>query len=189
MKRVCSWCQREFGTKEGNGQPDDAITSMICQDCWNEMFPDGHSTASFLNRLDAPVAVVNDRGRLLGANRAGEALSEARGLETPVGETIGRVFDCAHYAGGDCGRTIHCSACAIRDAVMRTHQTKVGVHQVPAVLKRQADDAVEPGRVDLLVSTEYHRGLVCLQIEELTQCGIVEEPESGEKVEETRNIG
>jgi hypothetical protein len=80
------------------------------------------------------------------------------------GKLLGDVFECANATlPGGCGRTVHCSGCAIRKAVEQTWETGTPQVRVPATL--QARDATALPVVALEISTEKVGEQVLLRID------------------------
>jgi hypothetical protein len=83
-----------------------------------------------------------------------------------IGRLGGDVFECEYARHPDgCGRTIHCSGCAIRRSVTTTFQTGQALHHVPAQLKQYPQ---ENRQVEMLISTEKVGDTVWLRIEALS---------------------
>jgi hypothetical protein len=70
MKVVCAWCTLEIGevTHQDDSQSFE-VTHGICKSCKDYFFGDRHLTLDkFLNRLEAPVLMVNAQGEVVLAN-------------------------------------------------------------------------------------------------------------------------
>jgi hypothetical protein len=165
MKKVCAWCGRPLGDEH---DPDGAgrwITHGICSDCRDKMLNTlAISLSEFLDMLPEPVLLVDERARVLGAN---EAARRTVPDSTAVGpdQLLGEVFECVHaQSPGGCGRTIHCSGCAIRRAVTDTYRTGESSLRVPATLTLGPEG--EPSPVRLLVTTEKVGDRVLLRVDE-----------------------
>lgn len=162
MIRICAWCNTVL--KQTAIGPPDATTHTICRHCWNNMeFQQGVSLIRFLNSLPLPVLVISDAGRVRTANTTarrvlGKTLAQVRG------RLGGEVFECqyARLPGG-CGRTIHCSGCAIRHTVMETFRTGESQYRVPATLNSCRDDNPV---IHYLISTRKEGNVVLLQVDE-----------------------
>jgi ferredoxin len=95
------------------------------------------------------VAINSTACRMLG-REAGEV----------VGLLGGEALECGRSRlPGGCGKTVHCSTCAIRNTVTATHRTGQAMTRVPARLRRS------DGVLDLLVSTQVEGKLVRVTIE------------------------
>lgn len=150
-----------MGEAPASGSDGGEVTHGICDDCQNNiLFQDGSSLAAFLDSLSAPVMLVSGGGAIRMPNRAA---ADLLGLphEALVGKQPGEVFECQHarFPPG-CGKTIHCSGCAIRMAIRKTAETGLSIVHLPATV-RQDDDEVR-----LLISTEKVGPMILLRIDE-----------------------
>lgn len=143
-----------------------AITDAICPDCLQRIGKQpGMGLMDFLDRLDAPILVVDDDAKVQQANKHMRAMLGKDPSEI-AGRLGGEVFECVHAKEpGGCGRAIHCSGCAIRRAVTDTFTTGVSLHKVPAYLHR--DMITEYIQLDLLISTEKVFNAVLLRIDRI----------------------
>ena len=164
MRRVCAWCGESMDPPVPAGVSGQWITHGMCESCRDRMMEGlGDPLADFLDTLAVPVVVAGDDAVVEAANRA--ALRHlGKEPDQVAGRWTGDVFECAHAAFPEgCGRTIHCSGCAIRRTVEHTYRTGVGHHQVPATLKmaRHGEEEVEA----LKITTERIGGRVLLKVE------------------------
>ena len=164
MRRVCAWCGESMDPPVPAGVSGQWITHGMCESCRDRMMEGlGDPLADFLDTLAVPVVVAGDDAVGEAANRA--ALRHlGKEPDQVAGRWTGDVFECAHAAFPEgCGRTIHCSGCAIRRTVEHTYRTGVGHHQVPATLKmaRNGEEEVEA----LKITTERIGGRVLLKVE------------------------
>jgi PAS domain-containing protein len=159
MKVVCSYCRSLIREKEPMG--DATVSHSICPACFEHYAPqwEGLSTGAFLDRFDAPIAVVDLDIKVLAINqrlakRLGITDREAAGL---MG---GELLECdyARLPEG-CGRTVHCKACTVRGVVTNTLATGEPQHAVPARIE------VNSKALALELSTYLADGLVYLLIE------------------------
>lgn len=163
MRVICSYCRAELAPKEP--LEDDAVTHTMCPECLDHFGrqAEGWSLGELLDQFDVPVLAVDCDGRAIAANQAtadmvGKSRRELFGL---LG---GDLMECAYARlPGGCGKTIHCKACAIRNAVEKTMETGSPQMSVPAYLN-QAD-----GRVNMRISTSRIPTGVVLIIEELSK--------------------
>jgi len=166
MRIVCGWCGAELGTRESDVHPADAITHGVCPECAHHLFSQmGLPMREYLNGLAAPVAVVDETGRVVTANAMARELLHKE-LEEIEGLAGGDVFECAYARLPEgCGNTIHCSGCAIRRTVMATHETGQGRLHEPATLYAGPQEDITP--VDLLISTEKAGDIVLLRVDSM----------------------
>jgi PAS domain-containing protein len=167
MFGVCAWCKSEILCATVDGVDDGRITHGICMVCVAREFADvGIPLTYYLDTLPAPVAVVDSEGVIqivnqAAANLVGKPQVEAKGL---LG---GDVFGCVHAAQPEgCGKTIHCSACTIRNTVMETMRTGNLQNRIPARLSAGGQD--DPEDYDLTITTEKSNGVVLLRIDAIT---------------------
>ncbi len=156
----CAWCEREDPSR-GEG----FTTHGICESCANEQLAKSPIPLKrYLEGLDQPVLAVDGDAIATACNRA--ALDLLPGSEPPEGKRGGDVFNCVHARNPEgCGRTIHCSACTIRQAVTRTHLTGEPEVLVPATLK--AGDPDHPSAVAMTITTVKRGELVLLMIHDV----------------------
>jgi len=164
MKVVCAWCRARIAGSGGN-EPSDSVTSHgICPACVeNFSFQDGVSLQRFLDTVPLPVLAIDAECRTETLNqKACEVLGKPR--ESVRLELLGPVFSCAYSRLPEgCGRTIHCSGCAIRKAVTQTFETGEPRVSIPATLT--LGDLDEPAAVDLTITTIKADGMVLLRLE------------------------
>jgi PAS domain-containing protein len=150
VRRTCAWC--------GDGIPEDREGGArgVCLTCAGELLLDGKVTVqSVIDRFPVPVLVVDDDVTVTVLNRRAQEILGVR-PEQAAGRRGGDLFGCvnANLPGG-CGRSIHCSGCALRLAVTATCRTGEPQSSIPATLK--AGDPDHPAAVALTVST-FRRG-------------------------------
>ncbi len=164
----CSWCDNELGAGPAGRPADRRVVPALCSRCReNFVFQMGVPLQTFLDSLPAPIFVVDDDARVKAANREGHAL--LRKVPDEVRDRLtGVVFDCAYAQLPEgCGRTIHCSGCAIRRSVHHTWETGERLVDVGATLRfARPDEAVE---IALLVSTERMGDVVLLRVERVAR--------------------
>ena len=166
MKVVCAWCTLEIGEiLDQNGSQSFEVTHGICKSCKDYFFADRHLTLDkFLNRLEAPVLMVNSQGEVVLANDKALQLLQKE-LVMVSGFRGGDVMECAYARlPGGCGNTVHCTACTIRLSVMETFKTGICLQQVPAYLNRLNNRSVH--KIKFLISTERVDDMVLLRIDE-----------------------
>jgi hypothetical protein len=113
--------------------------------------------------MGVPVLAVNDMGQVTMANKAVLAMLGKDPTQVE-GFNRGDVFECAYARLPEgCGKTVHCSGCAIRRAVSETFTTGRSLSKVPAYLNRDA--ATQFLQLGLLISTEKLWGMVLLRID------------------------
>ena len=116
--------------------------------------------------LDAQRIVAGD-GDLV-ALMANMKAREVLGKDLPQikGFKGGNIIECVHaHEPGGCGRTEHCSGCALRLTVEDTYKTGKSHLRVPAY----ADVPVKgkPNKISFLISTEKVKGVVLLRIDKV----------------------
>lgn len=162
MKRLCAWCRKELDDSSADVVEEREITHGICEDCLSNIeFQDGVKLSRFLDSLKLPVIVCDRKDHVQSLNAAAAA---ALGIDRGefVGNTPGLVFECeyARFPEG-CGRTVHCSGCAIRMAIQRTGETGQTVFRQPATLTKNDRE------ISLLITTEKLGDLVLLRLDEI----------------------
>jgi len=165
MKAICAWCGAAIACADDSEPSCAEISHGICAPCVENLsFEEGVTVQRFIDSLPVPVLVVDADCRTEGMNRS--ACEElALRSESVQHELLGDVFTCVNSRmPGGCGRTIHCSGCAIRRAV--THTFATGDPQVfPATLA--VGDPDQPAQIDLVITTIKTEGMVLLRLERL----------------------
>ena len=165
MKWVCAWCESEL-KPPGCEVPGEGPTSHgICEACAKILLQcDGIPLQSFIEEIAVPILLVDGDVRVKALNQAARDIL-GKPADHAVGKVGGSVFNCGFSRlPGGCGQTIHCSGCAIRNAVIRTYETGEPQIDVPATLTRPADSAVE---APLHITTFKAGDVVALRIEGL----------------------
>ncbi len=155
----CVWCDKELGPQRSG-----RIAHALCGRCSESfVFQMGVPLQTLIDSLPAPIFVVDNNMRVKAANREGCALLK-KGSEAVLEQLGGVVFECAHAQLPEgCGRTVHCSGCAIRRSVYHTWETGERLVNVPATL-----GSARPGEasaIALLVSTERMGDVILLEVE------------------------
>ena len=167
MERICAWCNKKMGTIPSELETEKVITHGICIQCADKIYAEkGMELTSFLDRLEAPVVLVDDTGSVRTANKQARKLLQ-KDLTDIVGYQGGEVFRCANAGLPEgCGNTIHCSGCTIRNTVMDTLQSGKSHLNIPAYLNRGTPDNFK--KIDFLISTEKAKGVVLLRIDKVS---------------------
>jgi PAS domain-containing protein len=154
---ICAWCQRLL-----SDNVDAPVTHGLCPSCAADLEFLPQSLDRLLNTLPAPVLAVDGEGRMLAANKAAAALVRS---DVPLikGRLTGEVLLCVHAdLPGGCGRTTHCSGCAIRRAFEHTAATGDPVRDATAFTHVHGIDG--PTRIPFRVCTERLGPLVLLEL-------------------------
>ena len=167
MKSVCAWCNKDMGTVYSEHHSESIISHGICEECANIFYAElnRNRVVNFLDRLSEPVLVVDGDVVGLTANRKarevlGKDLTQIQGLKG------GNIIECKHaHEPGGCGRTIHCSGCAIRNTVEDTYKTGKSHLRVPAYAEIPVTGKVQ--KISFLISTEKVKGVVLLRIDKV----------------------
>jgi PAS domain-containing protein len=120
---------------------------------------------SIIDRFPFPILVVDEDVTVSVLNKRGQEI-----LGIPPNRVDrqrgGELFGCvnSHLPGG-CGRTVHCSGCALRRAVTATYHTREPQVRVPATLKTGDPDS--PAEVALTFSTSMRGSAVLVKIDRL----------------------
>lgn len=164
MKQICAWCGKDLGKTEAGQEEQEVITHGICKDCAYHLFAQaGMPLLEYLDGLGVPVVVVDDEGTVKTANEQARTLLQ-KDLSEIEGYKGGDVFECPYAKLPEgCGRTVHCSGCAIRQTVTNTFQTGQSCQSVPADLNHEAGEGIAQTR--LLISTQKVRDVVLLRID------------------------
>ncbi len=169
MPLRCTWCNNELGRDMRVGRADRRIAHTLCDRCReNFVFQMGVPLQTFIDNLPSPIFVVDDDMKVKGANSEAAALLDRKDRVVLLERPAGMVFDCAYaQLPAGCGRTVHCSGCAIRRSVFHTWTTGESLIDVPATLRY-----ARPGETleaDLLVSTERMGDVILLRVERVSR--------------------
>lgn len=164
MTRTCAWCNKKFTPQTRPGLPDSRMTPPLCPACSELMvFQMGVPFQTFIDRLPAPIFVVNDNAEVQAANKLGLQFlnKESRQVLKKLG---GEVFECAYARLPEgCGKTVHCSGCTIRRTVYETFDTGESRTDIPATLHYAGPGETED--IALRISTEKMGDVVLLKVE------------------------
>ena len=168
LKIVCCECGVHLGNKPSDPSVDGEVTHGICESCARHFFAQlGMPLTQYLEGIQVPVVVVNDKGAITTANQKAFDLLGKTSVQIQ-GFDGGEVFECEYVRlPGGCGKTIHCSGCTIRNTVIDTMQTGKRYSWVPAYLEQRSDN--EPRPIELFISTEKKGEFVFLRIEEMNE--------------------
>ncbi|MDH4161292.1 MAG: hypothetical protein OEW15_01215 [Nitrospirota bacterium] len=162
----CSWCNNEMSPNESGRSTDRRISLPLCSSCSELLvFQMGVPLQTFIDRLPAPIFVVDNNATVEAANALGYSFLNKK-PEDVIKKLGGVVFECAYSRLPEgCGGTVHCSGCAIRRSVYHTFETGESQIEVPATLKY--DGPGKSGDINMLISTEKMGEVVLLRIDKV----------------------
>ena len=167
MKHICAWCRREIIDGDREKQADeDFINYGICQHCADNIaFQEGVTLPAYLESLDMPVFVLNSHGEAQAANPKARK-TFVSGFPLITGQKLtGDVFECQYARLPEgCGKTIHCSGCAIRRAIRKTIETGEPQSKIPATLRR--NHSANPKAISLFITTVKSGDAVLLKLDD-----------------------
>lgn len=163
MKLVCAWCGTTIdragygdvlGSTTSHGMCPACSEKLACQDR-------GISLQRHIDSIPVPIVLVDSRHAITAINAKASAMLGRKSSQ----QAFGRVFDCiySHLPGG-CGRSIHCSGCAIRNAIATTFDTGEPQICVPATLTVESPDQISDAV--FAITTVKRDGVVLLRIEQ-----------------------
>jgi PAS domain-containing protein len=163
LKRVCAWCGNQISPDE-NG--DGLVSHGICLGCSDQFLPHvAVSLQTIIDPLPIPILVVDGDVMVSSLNRKAQ---EVLGVSSEQAENQrgGELFDCihAHHPGG-CGRSLHCSGCALRRAITTTYETGAPQAFVPASL--HTHDPSRPSPVALTITTVKREDFVLVRLDKV----------------------
>jgi PAS domain-containing protein len=166
MKRTCAKCGKKLATKAL--RPDHTrITGGICSDCLKVIFTDRpRRVREVLDSIGAPVLLLDKGYRIMAANEPARRILD-RPLVDIENYLPGEAMECinARLPGG-CGQTVHCQACALRNALNKTITTGADLEKVPAYQDVYQKDGSVVRRF-LLISTEKLEDFILLRVDEI----------------------
>jgi hypothetical protein len=168
MKRVCAWCMTDLGEAPSDRFPAEAITHGICVPCRDRLLREGEQTLrAFLDRLQVPILLIEQDGRVLSANGPAQLLL-GKALPDIKNRLGGEVIECVHSKEpGGCGGTIHCKSCTIRQTVTDTYVSGNCHVSVPAY--QDIWTPSESKQMRFLITTEKVGSCVMLRIDEVRE--------------------
>ena len=160
---ICAMCHKEMPPETIEQR---AITGKICTECLSRFGAHaGVPLVDFLDLLGVPILVTDSDVVVKMANKPLLALL-GKELSDVKGQRGGDVFECAYARlPGGCGKTVHCSGCAIRRAVTETFTTGKTLRNVQAYLNR--DMVTQFQQLGLVISTEKVWGVVLLRVDHI----------------------
>jgi len=166
MLRMCAWCRKQIGTSNQSVHANDVVSHGICKSCTDNLtFQMGVLLTRFLDTFPEPIVAMDGNCLVRTANSAACRVlgKQAAAMERRLG---GDVFECAYARLPEgCGRTIHCSGCAIRRAVTNTYQTGQPHYRIPAALNREDPD--HPLSIAMFITTVKVNDLVLLRVDRM----------------------
>lgn len=166
MNRICTWCEKEW--QADDSAADYVVTGSTCVSCRRRVSEAASqcSLNEYLNRLGAPVLVMDDDVRVMDFNEPARTVlgKSAADIEGFYG---GDVIECVYAKQpGGCGNTEHCKACTIRKTVIHTYATGQPHVRVPAYQDIQTANGAREMR--FTISTEKVGQFVLLRIDDVT---------------------
>ncbi len=157
-----------MGTVAGSSHSHDVVSHGICERCVDNLtFQAGVPLQQYLDSIPVPVLAMDSNIIVQAVNAQGCEILGKKQREV-VQHLGGNVFECAHARLPEgCGRTVHCSGCAIRRSVLRTYETGEPLSLVPATLSRSALHV--PCAVELTITTIKAGNIVFLRVDRLEQ--------------------
>ena len=165
MQTFCAWCKKEMPNHSEFKEA--IITHGICSLCLKKLREEMYreSFYEFLDKLEAPVVVINRDSNIQAANLQAEKMLN-RQREDMAGLTPGIVLKCNNaYRPGGCGKTEFCPGCVIYKAVKRTIDTGESVTEEVVFKDKSVFNDKENIDGKFLIGTEKVDDLVFLKIE------------------------
>jgi hypothetical protein len=137
MSAICSYCRKEI--KQEQPPRKDGTFHIMCNDCliYFKQQWDGLSLGEYLDRFDCPVMIVDSDVRLVAANQIMADLLHMSDREF-FGLLGGEAMECVHARLPEgCGKTVHCSTCALRISINHTFSTGEPLDNVPASISAE----------------------------------------------------
>ncbi len=159
---VCAWCNKILhqGDKDN---PE--ISHGICLECSELIEYSEVSLDKILIDSGVPVLLVDKEGLVQNANSS--ALDMLQKREDEIKNRLGGVVMRCVYSElpEGCGNTDHCSGCTIRNSVMETFESEMGIH------KREAFQLIRtpegPKKIKFIINTKKVLNYVLLSIESM----------------------
>ncbi|MBN1523832.1 MAG: hypothetical protein JW904_05075 [Spirochaetales bacterium] len=164
IEHICAWCGKKLTSQENLESTHYRISHGICEECKDIHFhANRESLNEFLDRIDAPVFVMDESGQFISANKKG-LFAAQKTLEEVEGSLEGEVFECVYADQPDgCGNTRHCNGCIIRRTILDTFKTGESNLFVPVTIDKMIDGTLV--KQMYTISTEKSGNLVLLRID------------------------
>ena len=165
MPRPCAWCQSDLDQPGTSVSPEAApVSHGVCTACLRRaLAAPVEQRREALDRIAGPVFLLDEKARILVANRRASAA-----LQWPEGEMdrlfIGDALDCRQSREAGCGDQADCAACTILRAIADTAATGRARRGVTA-----DTDLVRPGggtRMRCVITPEQAGEAVLLRLDE-----------------------
>jgi hypothetical protein len=122
----------------------------------------GISLNEFIERIDGPVALVDDDTVVLTTNSRVQTIL-GKDLKQMKGFKGGTVFECKNsYLAAGCGKTEHCISCTLRNTITETLRTGTSHVKSKAFLNNK-----DGSTINLRISAEKVDEVVLLRIDEI----------------------
>ena len=160
----CAWCQRVFSppTKD---VAKSLISHGLCESCAIDLEYKRIPLYDFLNKIPFPVLVADYGVYITTLNKAAEKTFH-KNLPEIQNHLGGEVIECVYSdLPGGCGHTEHCSACSLRNIVMKTHETNENQKNVLAIQYLKTPTGNK--QVELLLSTQKVGDVVLVEIKSI----------------------
>ena len=171
MKLICAWCGVTIERPGYDLTLDRDTSHGMCADCAEAVVSQerGVSLQRHIDRIPIPIFLIDSDDAVVTMNaKACEGLGKKSAATAK--QPFGQVFDCIHSRLPEgCGRTIHCSGCAIRRSVVRTFQTGEPQIRIPATLSIDNPDRLSDAV--LIITTLKRDGIVLLRVEAAKRTG------------------
>jgi hypothetical protein len=168
MEQTCMWCSQEPGTVGEVGNRDQGPAPSVCG-CCSEHFtlpPDGPLQKD-LDRHPCPVFVLDIYA---GSSMITKAVNKQacewtrKGAHELIQHLCGNAIECLHaYLPEGCGHADACGSCAIKQAIITTHES--GEPQMNAMFILQQGDRDHPTPVALAITTMKSGRMVMHRLE------------------------
>lgn len=162
---ICAWCTKELDASDAPSENKPLISHGICTDCADRFFNQNNvDIIDFLDRIDAPVVIVNKDGAIVNANIIAKNKMNLTFDQNEYEQ--GDIIECIYASEPEgCGNTIHCSGCKIRKTIMDTIEHGRSHENVPAYINRGSSNKVR--QLDFVFSTEKVNEIVLLRIDKM----------------------
>lgn len=166
FQHKCAWCDKDLVPSEDIPRQK-IVTHGICKECLNKVLCQevARPLTEYLNYLSVPILLVDSNVEVKHTNLAASKLL-GKQISEINGQLGGKVIECKHSREpGGCGKTIHCEACEIRNAVTHTFKTGESKEKIPCYREIITSEGIK--KIRLMISTEKENDVVFLRVDEL----------------------
>lgn len=164
MKLICAWCNSLISETKHKLS---AVSHGVCCECTSKILSEPKGLVrTFLDQLEYPVLLIDAQTNMYLENSQLKDLVGKTSIEIE-GKKSGEVFNCINWQeSGECGSTIHCRDCTIRQAIEETFTSGTPLLDIKGGLKTTINGSEQ--EADCVISTQKTENYVLLTIHDFS---------------------